>query len=144
MPEPKPVTCPYRDPECPCNDGDACHYEPHGDTDPMIPWSTIAVSRGHNPGYIQIAMSARWLAGADWHRFESAVQHLIDEHNPLQLMWRRELTVQPYRDFDTQLDWQTITCRWAMSKQKAPAGQETEIIQARADDVVSLGGHLSG
>ncbi len=26
------MTCKYGDPICPCQDGDPCHYEPHGDT----------------------------------------------------------------------------------------------------------------
>ena len=27
--------CKYGDPVCPCQDGDPCHYEPHGDTPAM-------------------------------------------------------------------------------------------------------------
>ena len=29
------TTCKYGDPTCPCQDGDPCHYEPHGDTPAM-------------------------------------------------------------------------------------------------------------
>ncbi len=29
------MVCKYGDPICPCQDGDPCHYEPHGDTPAM-------------------------------------------------------------------------------------------------------------
>jgi len=35
-------TCKYHDPHCPCQDGDACHYEDCGDTKAMDPRYVLA------------------------------------------------------------------------------------------------------
>jgi len=68
------TACKYGDPTCPCQDGGACHYEPQGETLPMLvrPEFTLraiaqASAEGHAQGQRDMRKTdVKWLNANLW------------------------------------------------------------------------------